>query len=314
MPLLTLLLVACVALTLACEHHQEQHRRLRRAANGFDPPEGAAADGPVANGFERPNVGDFERPEFGSNRNSDEEEEDEEYEEYEEEDSSEEPESQQRNGGGGSGNRFDRPNFGNNDNEDSAEEEDVYEEEEQEEEEDEDSSEEEEASQQRNGGGFDRDNRDSDRPGNGGGGNNGGGNNGGGFRVNGREFRDQDDFIEQGLRCQSRDPTPSEREANNRAVEHWRKKHAKDRRRLEKVDVPVYFHAIINTSGAGTVSLNDVNAQLAVLNNAFTGFNFQLASGGFNTVTNDAWYSCSPNNDSAMKNALRQGGANTMNI
>lgn len=87
--------------------------------------------------------------------------------------------------------------------------------------------------------------------------------------------------------------------------------------------IPVYFHVITSSAGAGDVS-SHVNAQMQVLNQAFAAGN---GEGGFdtrfvftlvNTTTsaNDAWYTAGPGSsaEAQMKSALRQGGADALNI
>lgn len=79
--------------------------------------------------------------------------------------------------------------------------------------------------------------------------------------------------------------------------------------------IPVYFHVI--TSGTrGSVSDSQINAQLQVLNRAYSsaGFSFSLAS--VDRTSNSSWYSVTPGSsaESSMKNSLRKGGANALNL
>jgi hypothetical protein len=80
--------------------------------------------------------------------------------------------------------------------------------------------------------------------------------------------------------------------------------------------IPVYFHVITASNGAGDVSDAVISRQMQVLNTGFsqTGLSFRLV-----TVTrtrNDAWYGTAPgtSTQTAMKNALRQGGPDALNI
>jgi hypothetical protein len=86
------------------------------------------------------------------------------------------------------------------------------------------------------------------------------------------------------------------------------------------VTIPTYFHIITNGS-QGNVSSQQINAQLAVLNDAYNGgsdggaptrFSFQLA--GTDYTDNASWYTMSSSAESQAKAALRQGGANALNI
>ena len=86
------------------------------------------------------------------------------------------------------------------------------------------------------------------------------------------------------------------------------------------VTVPVYFH-VITDGTAGNLTSGQIAAQVAVLNKTFggqeggaaTGFSFTLAGV---TRTDDAvWYaSRSGGAEHAMKQALRQGGDNALNV
>ncbi len=79
--------------------------------------------------------------------------------------------------------------------------------------------------------------------------------------------------------------------------------------------INVYWHVITNTSGAGAPSTQQINNQISVLNNAYGqwGWSFNLVS--TNTTANNTWYTCSGGScETQMKNALRQGTADDLNI
>jgi len=83
--------------------------------------------------------------------------------------------------------------------------------------------------------------------------------------------------------------------------------------------IPVYFHVIRDSNGAGDVSDQKIAAQIAVLNDAFDfggaeSWTFVLA--GTDRTDNGAWYRATPGStaESQMKNALRQGSADDLNI
>lgn len=81
--------------------------------------------------------------------------------------------------------------------------------------------------------------------------------------------------------------------------------------------IPVYWHVINNgTSLAnGNIPDSQIAAQISVLNAAYasTGWQFQLVS--TDRTTNATWYTCSGGTcESQMKNALRQGSADDLNI
>lgn len=81
------------------------------------------------------------------------------------------------------------------------------------------------------------------------------------------------------------------------------------------VTINVYVHVITN-GNAGHLSSGDINAQMNVLNDAYASarFDFNLVSTEY--VDNAAWYTMAygSSQESACKNALRQGGAGDLNL
>jgi len=94
--------------------------------------------------------------------------------------------------------------------------------------------------------------------------------------------------------------------------------HARGKSWLQVVVVPVYWHVITDTFGAGSLTIDEINQQIDVLNASFAGqtggaltvFQFQLV--GTTTTANDLWFT-SRSAEGQMKQALRQGGADTLN-
>jgi hypothetical protein len=81
--------------------------------------------------------------------------------------------------------------------------------------------------------------------------------------------------------------------------------------------IDVYFHVIrTNTTvSGGDVPDNRIASQINVLNSAFAVYNFSFNLVEVTRTTNSTWFSgCYGSAESAMKNALRQGGANALNI
>jgi hypothetical protein len=81
--------------------------------------------------------------------------------------------------------------------------------------------------------------------------------------------------------------------------------------------INVYFHVINNgtTLAQGNIPDSQITAQMNVLNAAFasTGWSFNLVS--TTRTTNSSWYTCSGGTcETQMKNALRQGTADDLNL
>jgi hypothetical protein len=81
-------------------------------------------------------------------------------------------------------------------------------------------------------------------------------------------------------------------------------------------NIPVYWHSIRSSSGAGGVTSQQIADQMSVLNNAFAGTSFSFTLVATTQTNNDAWYTAGPNTtaERTMKQALRQGGSNALNI
>ncbi len=80
--------------------------------------------------------------------------------------------------------------------------------------------------------------------------------------------------------------------------------------------INVYFHNITNSSGQGGATTNMINAQMTVLNNAYAGTGFQFVLAGTDTTANNTWYTVGYGStaETQMKNALRTGSADDLNI
>jgi hypothetical protein len=80
--------------------------------------------------------------------------------------------------------------------------------------------------------------------------------------------------------------------------------------------INVYFHVITSSTNVGSLSSQDISAQIKVLNDAYAqwGWTFNLVS--VDSTANDAWFGMSPGS-TAEKNAkiaLRKGSADDLNI
>lgn len=79
--------------------------------------------------------------------------------------------------------------------------------------------------------------------------------------------------------------------------------------------INVYWHVIRSSSGSGDVSDQKISAQLKVLNDAYAPWGWSFISAGTDRTNNSTWYTCSGGTcETQMKNALRQGSADDLNI
>ena len=79
--------------------------------------------------------------------------------------------------------------------------------------------------------------------------------------------------------------------------------------------IPVYWHIIRSSSGAGGVTATQIANSIAVLNAAYAGTSFSYTLVATDSANNDSWYSCSGGTcETQMKTALRQGGSNALNV
>jgi hypothetical protein len=89
-----------------------------------------------------------------------------------------------------------------------------------------------------------------------------------------------------------------------------------------RVTVPTYVHVVHDADGTGNVSNRAISDQIQVLNMTYggfeggvrTGFSFDLA--GITRTANTTWYLAGPSTsgERAMKQALRQGGNDALNL
>jgi len=146
------------------------------------------------------------------------------------------------------------------------------------------------------------------------------------FVLNGREWRSKKAFIESGARCSTKPVDEMEAVAVDQALARFQagQRGGETDRAAGSVTVSVYYHVINRGSGIsnGDVPQSQIDAQISVLNNAFSG-----ATGGFNTpfrfvlagvtrTTNSTWFNLADGStaETQMKSALRVGGANVLNI
>lgn len=145
------------------------------------------------------------------------------------------------------------------------------------------------------------------------------------FVVEGHTWADQATFVKNGGRCGTRDLDPDTRQSVESGLTQLRKTVGNAAlREPGSVTVGVWFHVINKGSGIanGDVPDSQIMAQMDVLNDSFSGMTggvdtpFRFVLLGVTRTTNSAWYTMSDGSaaEAEAKNALRQGGAETLNI
>ncbi len=138
------------------------------------------------------------------------------------------------------------------------------------------------------------------------------------FILNGHTWANKEEFMENG-RCTTKNLSEFELDQVEREVEISRnnRKAANGGFEMNATGgtILVYVHVIRNSSGGGDVSDSRINQQMTVLNNAYagTGWSFNLVA--TTRTDNNSWYTCSGGScETQMKNALRQGSADDLNM
>jgi hypothetical protein len=142
-----------------------------------------------------------------------------------------------------------------------------------------------------------------------------------GFELNGYRWPSKQEFIESGARCATENLSADRMEQIEREIELF-KQNQKEAIGYETNvtggTISVYFHVINKGTGVanGDVTTAMITNQISVLNSAYagTGWSFNLVS--TNRTTNTSWFNNCANasTESAIKNALRQGTADDLNI
>lgn len=145
------------------------------------------------------------------------------------------------------------------------------------------------------------------------------------FVINGHAWANKAEFIERG-RCLTRRPTEEEveemegifRAANEARSGSDPKLAAAPSLARTGGTINVYFHVINKGTGIanGDVSSQMINDQIAVLNAAFSSTGWRFVLNSVDRTTNATWYTAGPGSsaEAAMKNALRVGSADDLNI
>lgn len=142
------------------------------------------------------------------------------------------------------------------------------------------------------------------------------------FVLNGKSWVSQQAFIESGARC----ATPHVDDEQAEAVDHEMEQRLANKTSMATgtITIPVYVHVLRQglSEADGNVPHSQIQAQIQVLNDAYSGatggaqtpFAFQLIA--VTRTTNVDWYNMSwgTTSEYEAKAALRQGGADALNM
>jgi hypothetical protein len=136
------------------------------------------------------------------------------------------------------------------------------------------------------------------------------------FVWKGTEFVDKEAFVNSGKRCATKDLNEYEAALIEREVQKWMSQYAFSQ--VTGGAINVYWHVIRKGTGVsnGDITTTMINNQIAVLNNSYSSWGWQFNLVSTDRTTNSTWYTAGPGStaEAQMKNALRQGTADDLNI
>lgn len=111
--------------------------------------------------------------------------------------------------------------------------------------------------------------------------------------------------------CNTKDLSPEELAKVETEIEPWKNNF----NAWTTVTINAYVHVITASNGSGAPTAKMLTDQMAVLNAAYASAGFQFNVVSTDTTANDSWYTCAGGTcESQMKNALRQGTADDLNM
>jgi hypothetical protein len=137
------------------------------------------------------------------------------------------------------------------------------------------------------------------------------------FYMNGRNWTSETQFVRGGGRCQTQRLSAEARAQHDADLKNFRSSIDKDdslRRRLQSTTntVNINWVVISTTSGVGRLTRTMINNQMTVLNKAFwPQFRFVVK---VRRVTDDSFFTCTFDNEMAIKTAYRVANATTLNM
>jgi hypothetical protein len=130
------------------------------------------------------------------------------------------------------------------------------------------------------------------------------------------KFKGKNGVMQDGSRCGSREPGPSQVRRMEEEVKAWMEENPDHHRILQTktVTIPVAFHVIYHSDGRGNISDTMIADQISVLNAAFQPHGFAFTLSSTDRTVSDSWYTDCYNQESAMKNALKKDIKTYLNI
>ena len=117
-----------------------------------------------------------------------------------------------------------------------------------------------------------------------------------------------------GRSCSTKDLSAQEMEAVEAALRETKSAFALP---VGSVNVPVYWHVINKGTGIsnGDIPQTQIDSSIAVLNAAYANTALRFTLAAVTRTNNTTWYTCSGGScETQMKNALRQGSADDLNV
>lgn len=141
------------------------------------------------------------------------------------------------------------------------------------------------------------------------------------FEFNGKIFKDQEDFLENG-RCGTEKLSEAQVAEIERQVavfkENQKAANGGFQMDVTSGTIPVHWHVINNGTSlaSGNIPDSQIASQISVLNAAYSSWGWQFSLASTDRTTNASWYTCTPGAtcETQMKNALRIGSAVDLNL
>ena len=135
------------------------------------------------------------------------------------------------------------------------------------------------------------------------------------FVIGGRQYADDNAFINSGHRCGSREPTTSEMKESSRIVANYMANRNGRRDQAVTVEVPTYFH-VITSEPDDDIEDDALELQIDVLNESFQAYGFTFRLMQTTRTENSSWFNAGIGSQAAddMKSALRVGDKSTLNV